>query len=30
MGRKQLNVVGTPEYREWILDPQINKLINAR
>ena len=30
MGRKQLNMVGTPEFREWILDPQINKLINAR
>lgn len=30
MLRKNIQLVGTKTYREWILDPQINKLINAR
>lgn len=30
MLRKNLQLVGTAVYRTWILDPQINKLINAR
>ena len=30
MLRKNFTLPGTKTYREWILDPQINKLINAR
>lgn len=28
--RRNLSFVGTPEHREWVLDPQIGKLVNAR
>lgn len=28
--RKNFNLLGTAEYREWIMDPQLNSLINAR
>ena len=30
MLRKNFTLVGTETYKKWILDPQINKLINAR
>lgn len=30
VGRKDISIVGTAVYREWILDPKINKLIAAR
>lgn len=30
MGRKGFPLIGTETYREWIMEPQINKLITAR
>jgi len=30
MGREKFGLVGTDVYREWVLNPQINKLVNAR
>jgi len=30
MLRKNFKIVGTETYREWILDKNINTLINAR
>lgn len=30
MGRKNFNLIGTDVYRDWVLDPTINKLLTAR
>jgi hypothetical protein len=30
MGRKNFPLVGSETYRSWVLDPQVNKLVNAR